>query len=105
MTKNMTVYYQRRHQRSSRPRSLSWYSEDSDEGHPRSLQDEIDDITSSLDTLEDNINSQQFLLTKEIEGQVQHVYHGVLQDIKGIKSKVSVTYFLKQRGQGIQRTS
>ena len=84
----MTVYHQRRLQRSGRPRSLSWYSEDSDEGHPRSLQDEIDDITSSLDTLEDNINSQQFLLTKEIEGQVQHVYDGVLQDIKGIRTKV-----------------
>ena len=84
----MTVYNHRKLQRPSRSRSLSWYSEDSDEGHPRSLQDEIDDITSSLDTLEDNINSQQFILAKEIEDNVQHVYDGVLQDIKGIRTKV-----------------
>ena len=86
----MTVYNtcSRQIRRVRRPRSLSWYSEDSDEGHPKSLEDEIDDIYSSLDTLEDNINSQQFTIAREFEDHVRHVYEDVLGNIKGIREKV-----------------
>ena len=86
----MTIYNSRQLRQSRRYRSLSsWHSEESDEGHPRSLEDEIDDIHSSLDTLEDNIKYQQLLIAQELEDHVKHVYDGVLYDIGGIRSKMN----------------